>query len=144
MELLLSNDDCIFCKIITKKIPSKILYENNDTIAFLDIFPISQGHTIVIPKKHYTNLETIPIKELYEVMGTVKIVSNLIYNNLDIDGYNILQNNYKAAGQVINHFHIHIIPRSDADGKFKLLIPREQATEEELSLTLKIISDSYM
>ena len=118
------------------------MYENNDTIAFLDIFPISQGHTIVIPKKHYTNLESIPINILYEVMGTVKIVSNLIYKNLDIDGYNILQNNYKAAGQVINHFHIHIIPRSDVDGKFKLLIPREQATEEELSLTLKIISNS--
>lgn len=139
---MLSNDDCIFCKIIAKEIPSKILYQNNDTIAFLDIFPISQGHTIVIPKKHYTNLETIPINELYEVIGAVKIVSNLIYKNLNIDGYNILQNNYKAAGQVINHFHIHIIPRSRGDGKFKLIIPREQATEEELDQTLKIISDS--
>ncbi len=118
------------------------MYQNNHTIAFLDIFPISQGHTIVIPKKHYTNLETIPINELHEVMGTVKIVSNLIYKNLKIDGYNILQNNYKAAGQVINHFHIHIIPRSRADGKFKLLIPREQAKEEELNQTLKIITDS--
>ena len=139
---MLSNDDCIFCKIIAKEIPSKILYQNNNTIAFLDIFPISQGHTIVIPKKHYTNLETIPINELHEVMETVKIVSNLIYKNLNIDGYNILQNNYKAAGQVINHFHIHIIPRSRADGKFKLLIPREQAKEEELKQTLKIITDS--
>jgi len=138
----LNNDDCIFCKIIEKKIPSKILYENNNTIAFLDILPISQGHTIVIPKKHYTNLETIPIDDLYEVMATVKIVSNLIFKNLNIDGYNILQNNYKAAGQVINHFHIHIIPRSRADGKFRLSIPREQATEEELNHTLKIIRDS--
>ncbi|MHA1239652.1 MAG: HIT family protein [Promethearchaeota archaeon] len=137
----MSNDDCIFCKIIAKEIPSKILYENNNTIAFLDIFPISQGHTIVIPKKHFANLETIPVNELYDVMKTVKISSNLIYKNLDIDGYNILQNNFKAAGQVINHFHIHIIPRSGADGKFKLLIPREQATEEELNLTLKIINN---
>ena len=118
------------------------MYENNNTIAFLDIFPISQGHTIVIPKKHYTTLETIPINDLHEVMAAVKIVSNLIYKNLNIDGYNILQNNYKAAGQVINHFHIHIIPRSSADGKFKLIIPREQATEEELTQTLKIIRDS--
>ncbi len=138
---MLDNDDCIFCKIIVKKIPAKILYQNNDTIAFLDIFPISQGHTIVIPKKHYNNLKNIPVNELYEVMKTVKIVSNLIYKNLNIDGYNILQNNYKAAGQVINHFHIHIIPRSRADGKFKLLIPREQSTEEELNQTLKIIRD---
>ncbi len=138
----MNNDNCIFCKIIEKETPSKILYENNDTIAFLDIFPISQGHTIVIPKKHYTTLETIPINDLHEVMAAVKIVSNLIYKNLNIDGYNILQNNYKAAGQVINHFHIHIIPRSNADGKFKLIIPREQATEEELTQTLKIIRDS--
>ena len=138
----MSNDDCIFCKIVEKEIPSKILYQNNETIAFLDIFPISQGHTIVVPKRHYTNLETIPINLLYKIMETVKITSNLIYKNLNIDGYNILQNNYKAAGQVINHFHIHIIPRSNADGKFKLLIPREQAAEEELNQTLKIIKDS--
>ena len=139
---MLSNDDCIFCKIIEKEIPSKILYENNETIAFLDNFPISQGHTIVIPKKHYTNLEDIPINILYEIMGTVKKISNLIYKNLKNDGYNILQNNYKAAGQIINHFHIHIIPRRIADGKFKLIIPREQSSEEELNQTLKIIKDS--
>lgn len=138
----MSKDDCIFCKLIEKEIPSNILFENNDTMAFLDIFPISQGHTIVIPKKHHTNLETIPINDLHEVIGTVKIVSNLIYKNLNIDGYNILQNNYKAAGQIINHFHIHIIPRSIADGKFKLLIPREQVPEEELNQTLKIIRGS--
>jgi histidine triad (HIT) family protein len=139
---LLSTDDCVFCNIIVKKIPSKILYENNDTIAFLDIFPMSQGHTIVIPKKHYTNLETIPIKELCEVVETTKKISNLIYKNLNIDGYNIIQNNHKAAGQIINHFHIHIIPRSIGDGKLKLLIPREQATEKELNQMLKIIRDS--
>ena len=120
-----------------------ILFENNDTIAFLDIFPISQGHAIVIPKMHYTNLETIPIKFLYAVMETVKIVSNLIYKNLNISGYNVIQNNFKAAGQVINHFHVHIIPRSMKDEKIKLLIPREQATEEELNKTLKIIKGNY-
>jgi histidine triad (HIT) family protein len=135
----LSKEECIFCKLIKKEIPSIVLYENNDTIAFLDIFPISQGHTIVIPKKHYTNLETIPIKILYAVMKAVKIVSNLIYKNLNINGYNIIQNNFEAAGQVINHFHVHIIPRSIKDEKIKLLIPREQATEDELSKTLKII-----
>jgi len=135
----LSKEECIFCKLIKKEILSIVLYENNDTIAFLDIFPISQGHTIVIPKKHYSNLETIPNKILYAVMEAVKTVSNLIYKNLNINGYNILQNNFKAAGQVINHFHVHIIPRSIKDEKIKLLIPREQATEDELSKTLKII-----
>lgn len=135
----MNKEECIFCKLIKKEIPSIVLYENNNTIAFLDIFPISQGHTIVIPKMHYTNLETIPIKILGAVMESVKIVSNLIYKNLNINGYNIIQNNFKAAGQVINHFHVHIIPRSIKDEKIKLLIPREQATEDELRKTLKII-----
>ncbi|GAH17929.1 unnamed protein product [marine sediment metagenome] len=137
------NEDCIFCKIIKNEIPSRILYENSDTIAFLDIFPISQGHTIVIPKKHYVNLETIPVEFLSKVMSTVKMVSNLIYKNLNIEGYNIIQNNFRAAGQDINHFHVHIIPRSIKDEKIKLLIPREQATEEELKKTLKIIKGNY-
>ena len=139
----MDKEECIFCKIINKEIPSIVLYENNDTIAFLDIFPISQGHTIVIPKKHYINLETIPLKLLYAVMETVKIVSNLIYKKLKINGYNIIQNNFKAAGQVINHFHVHIIPRNVADEKIKLLIPRDQATEEELKKTLRIIKGTY-
>ena len=139
----MDKEECIFCKIINKEIPSIVLYENNDTIAFLDIFPISQGHTIVIPKKHYINLETIPLKFLYAVIETVKMVSNLIYKKLKINGYNIIQNNFKAAGQVINHFHVHIIPRNVADEKIKLLIPRDQATEEELKETLRIINGTY-
>jgi histidine triad (HIT) family protein len=138
---LLKDDECIFCQIVEKKIPSQILFENDTNLAFLDIFPVSRGHTIVIPKKHYNNLEDIPVTELAEVFGIVKKISGLIYRKLKIDGYNILQNNFRAAGQVINHFHVHIIPRSIEDGKFRLLIPREQSKEEELKQILKTIMD---
>jgi len=138
---LLKDEDCIFCQIVDKKIPSQILFENDTNLAFLDIFPISNGHTIVIPKNHYNNLEDIPSGELTDLFKVVKHLSNKIYEKLKIDGYNILQNNFSAAGQIINHFHVHIIPRRREDGKFQLLIPRAQSKEDELKKTLKTITE---
>ena len=125
--------------IVKKKIPSKILFEDEKTLAFLDIYPIFKGHTIVIPKKHYKNLEDIPENDLTETFKVVKDLAILIHNKLEIDGYNILQNNFEAAGQLIKHFHIHIIPRSKNDGRFELKIPREQASEEELNKILNLL-----
>jgi len=132
-------EDCIFCKIVKKEIPSKIIYENEINLAFLDIFPINDGHTIVIPKNHYHNIEDTPEKEIAELFKVVKKLAIIIHNKLNIDGYNILQNNFEAAGQVIKHFHVHIIPRNKTDEKFKLKIPRNQATERELYKILKLL-----
>ena len=141
MKDLVNDEECIFCQIVKKKFPSQILFENDRNLAFLDIFPVSKGHTIVIPKKHYISLEDIPVDELTKLYETVKSVSSIIHKKLKIDGYNILQNNFRAAGQVINHFHVHIIPRSREDGKFQLLIPREQSKEDELKKILAAIID---
>ncbi len=135
----MKEKDCIFCKITDKEIPSKILFENEVVLAFLDISPISKGHTIVIPKNHYSNLEDIPNYELTEVYKEVKNLAKKIHKNLKIDGYNILQNNFAAAGQIIKHFHIHIIPRNYDDEKFRIKIPRTQASEEELNEIYKIL-----
>ena len=126
-----------FAKLWKKKIPSKNVFEDERYLAFLDIFPISNGHTIIVPKKHYRNLEDIPEQELAEVIKIVKKIAVIIHKKLKIDGYNVLQNNFESAGQEINHFHIHIIPRNKNDQKFKLKIPRNQATEKELEITLK-------
>lgn len=131
--------DCIFCKIADREIPSRIIFENDLNLAFLDISPISKGHTIVIPKNHYPNLENIPNYELSELYKDVKILATNIHKKLKIDGYNILQNNFPAAGQVIEHFHIHIIPRNFDDKKFQIKIPRTQASEKELNEVFEII-----
>lgn len=141
MKDLLKDEECVFCQIVEKEIPSQILFENDTNLAFLDIFPVSKGHTIVIPKNHYNNLEDIPSGELTDLFKVVKYLSNKIYEKLKIDGYNILQNNFSAAGQIINHFHVHIIPRRREDGKFQLLIPRAQSKEDELKKTLKTITE---
>ena len=136
----MNKKDCIFCQIVQKKIPSKIIFENEKNLAFLDIFPISIGHTIVIPKSHYQNIEDIPDEELTELFKIVKKLAIFIHKQLKIDGYNILQNNFESAGQVINHFHAHIIPRNKNDQRIKLRIPRNQATEDELYDTLKLLN----
>lgn len=133
----MKEKDCIFCKIVDREIPSKIFFENNHSLAFLDISPISKGHTIVIPKNHYFTLEDIPDHELIEVIQVVKKIAMIINKKLQIDGYNVLQNNFAAAGQVIKHFHFHIIPRIFDDNRFRLSIPRNPVSEEELSDVLK-------
>jgi histidine triad (HIT) family protein len=135
----MKEEDCIFCKITNREIPSKIIFESDLVLAFLDISPISKGHTIVIPKNHYSNLEDISEYELTELYKKVKSLATMIRKNLKIDGYNILQNNFPAAGQVINHFHIHIIPRKYKDEIIRIEIPRIQASEEELDDVYKIL-----
>lgn len=135
----MKEKDCIFCKIADREIPSQIIFENELDIAFLDLFPISEGHTIVIPKKHYSNLEYIPDYELTELFKVVKKLAIMIHKKLKIDGYNILQNNFTAAGQVINHFHVHIIPRNFDDERFRIKIPRNQSSEEELNKIYRIL-----
>ena len=132
-------DNCIFCDIVNRNIPSKIIYENDKVLAFLDIFPILEGHTIVIPKKHYNNLEDIKETDLMELFKAVRFLAVHIHEKLNIEGYNILQNNFKAAGQVINHIHVHIIPRMVDDERFKLKIPRKQANEIDLNHILDLL-----
>ena len=135
----MKEKNCIFCKITDREIPSNIIFENDLNIAFLDISPISKGHTIVIPKTHYSNLEDIPDYELTELHKVVKQLAIKIHQKLKIDGYNILQNNFAAAGQVIKHFHVHIIPRNFDDEKFRIKIPRTQVSEEELKNVFEVL-----
>jgi histidine triad (HIT) family protein len=107
---------CIFCSIIKKEIKSEIIYEDNYTIAFLDIAPISSGHVLVIPKLHFTNLtETDPLMLAY-VMQSAQKIAGAMAKALKLSGYNILINNGAVAGQIIDHFHLHIIPRRAKDG----------------------------
>ena len=135
----MNPDNCIFCNIVNGNIPSKIIYENDTVLAFLDIFPILEGHTIVIPKNHYDNIEDIKEIELMELFKAVRLLAVHIHKKLNIEGYNILQNNFKAAGQEINHIHVHIIPRMIDDERFKLKIPRKQANENDLTRILNLL-----
>lgn len=107
---------CIFCRIISGDIPSYRVYEDNKHLAFLDINPVSAGHTLVVPKQHYDNIEAIPAEELGELMAAVQKVGALLKDKLAIAGYNVNENNDPVAGQVVAHLHFHIVPRQEGDG----------------------------
>ena len=128
----MTENTCLFCQIITEKIPSKRIYEDDICIAILDIFPVSRGHSLVIPRMHYNTIEDIPENVLKHLIIVVKELGRRIHKKLEVDGYNILQNNFAAAGQAIDHFHIHIIPRLKDDSKFKLKLPKVQIDDNQL------------
>ena len=109
-------NDCLFCKLINDEIPSQKIYEDNTVIAFLDITPVNPGHTLVIPKKHYVDIFDTPQNIWHSIMDTVQKLSPVIKKVLHADGINIEMNNERAAGQIISHTHVHIIPRFDDDG----------------------------
>ncbi len=108
--------DCIFCKIIQGEIPSVKVYEDDKVFAFMDINPLSSGHTLVIPRTHAENIFEISEQDATAVIKAVKMLSTAIKKGIQADGINILQLNGKAAGQLVPHLHVHIIPRWIGDG----------------------------
>ncbi len=111
-------DDCIFCKMVAGDIPVIKLYENEIVLAFLDIYPVSDGHTLVIPKQHFEKLHDCPPELLGEVGSRLGKIAGAVAAAMGSEGYNLLCNNGRAAGQVIEHLHFHIIPRNAGDGVF--------------------------
>ncbi len=109
-------DDCIFCKIIKGEIPSYKIYEDEYTYAFLDIAGDVDGHTLVIPKQHCTNILDCDEQTLAHVMQTVKKISNHYVSDCGYNGVNIINANDKSAQQSVFHLHFHIIPRKTNDG----------------------------
>ncbi|MDD3284520.1 MAG: HIT family protein [Patescibacteria group bacterium] len=107
--------DCVFCKIIKGEIPSLKIYEDDDCLAFLDINPINEGHTLVVPKKHYDTFLNTPIEEIEKLINVIYKIAPKIKKSLNADAFNIGLNNGKEAGQIIFHTHFHIIPRFNDD-----------------------------
>jgi len=108
--------DCIFCKIIRGEIPSGKIYEDDRVLSFVDINPINAGHSLVIPKKHYDTLFDIPPEELQACIMVCQKVARAIVKGVGATGLNIVQNNFRPAGQLIDHAHFHLIPRHEDDG----------------------------
>jgi histidine triad (HIT) family protein len=108
--------DCIFCRIAAGALPAARVLETPGVLAFLDISPVNYGHTLVIPKAHYPNLLELP-DALWTEMGQVcRRVARALQAALQAQGFNIDMNNFEAAGQVVFHAHLHVIPRYDTDG----------------------------
>ena len=114
----MGNDECIFCKMVAGRIPVTKIYEDEDVLAFLDIGPISDGHTLVMPKQHFEKLHDCPSELLGRVGSRIGKIAGAVTAAMNSDGYNVLCNNGKAAGQLIEHLHFHIIARKTGDGLF--------------------------
>ena len=106
--------DCVFCKIASGEIPAKILMETENSIAFMDAFPLTKGHSLVIPKKHYEKIQDIPSEENSELFETVrKVIAKVdTITNATL----LAVHNGRESGQEIPHVHVHLIPRKDDDG----------------------------
>lgn len=109
-------DDCLFCKIVQKEIPNYTVYENDHVLAFLDIHPCVKGHAVVIPKTHAQTLADMSDEQAAQWMVGVKAAAAKVQQVLQPDGYNIGMNHGRAAGNSIDHLHMHILPRWSADG----------------------------
>jgi histidine triad (HIT) family protein len=115
---MMSADDCLFCKMVAGKVTVTKIYEDEVILSFLDIGPISDGHTLVIPKQHFEKLHECPAELLGQVFTRIGKIAGSIVAAMNSDGYNLLCNNGRAAGQLIEHLHFHIIPRNTGDGVF--------------------------
>ncbi|MDA3840132.1 MAG: HIT family protein [Patescibacteria group bacterium] len=108
--------DCIFCKIVNKEINSHKIYENDAVLAFLDVLPMSSGHTIVIPKEHISDMESISDTQLAEMTRTIKLLGKAMIEGLGVEGYSVFLDNKSAANQHVPHIHFHVVPRKEGDG----------------------------
>lgn len=126
----MKQDNCIFCKIIAGEIPSHTLYEDEKFKVILDVGPATKGHALILPKEHYANLYELPEETAAEAIKLAKRMMTRMTDKLKCDGFNIVQNNGETAGQTVNHFHMHLIPRYKNDGEILKYIAGEPGAEE--------------
>jgi histidine triad (HIT) family protein len=135
----MGSQDCIFCKIAAGDIPCSKVYEGESVIAFLDVNPLSEGHTLVIPKVHYDKIDQCTPEVLADIAVCVGKVSSAIVSGMQCDGYNVLCNNGRAAGQEVDHVHFHVIPRESGDGVFTQW-PKKQYAQDRVEVVLNKIT----
>lgn len=120
-RIIMSNDNCIFCKLANGVIPTNSIYEDEDFNVILDASPAAKGHALILPKEHYANIYEID----HKILGKAAQLAQRIISHetpiLQCEGYNIVQNNGEVAGQTVFHFHMHLIPRYADDDNTNVL-----------------------
>ncbi|MDF3073057.1 MAG: hypothetical protein K0S54_724 [Alphaproteobacteria bacterium] len=115
-----TDGTCIFCKIVAGQIPCFKLYEDADTIAFMDINPVNEGHALAVAKGHHPTVHDIPADVLGKVAATAQRIARAQQKALGPSGINLLQANGPGAGQTVFHLHFHVLPRTAQDGELKV------------------------
>lgn len=134
--------DCIFCEIINKKIEAEIIYEDEWALAMLDARPIAPGHTLILPKRHLLDILELSDEEISPIFRVVKEITARLKEKLHPDGFTIGINHDKVSGQMVDHLHIHIIPRFEGDGGSSLHCVVDNPPKESLKeIKEKILND---
>ena len=133
--------DCLFCKIIAGQIPSYKVFENETTFAFLDIGPVSKGHTLVIPKTHAQDLSSGTHEDAKSLMETIHHLAPVIMKALGAQGYNLGMNHGEVAGQEVMHTHLHIMPRYEGQSR---TFTKTHPAKEELEATAEAIRSALV
>lgn len=120
--------DCVFCKIVAGTIPAMTVLDTSHALAFLDIAPLADGHTLLIPKRHYETIGEMSPEELAPVLHDLPRLATAVLSATGAEGYNVLQNNGSVSGQAVPHVHFHIIPRVADDGLGYRWKPKSYAT----------------
>lgn len=132
------KEDCIFCKIAKGKIPSATIYEDNHFAVILDVNPATKGHCLIIPKEHFDNIYDLDGETAGKLFSLATCIARALKDALKCDGLNVIQNNGEIAGQTVNHFHLHLIPRYEGDG-VDLTWPQHEVSQDELEEIRKTV-----
>lgn len=131
---------CIFCKIVSGELPSQRVFENEHVVAFLDIHPCSNGHTLVVPRQHFDDLLATPTDVACELMAVVQQLAPRVIAAVGASAFNTGINTGSASGQAVMHTHVHIIPRFEGDALH--MWPEQPTTPDELAATAQKIRDA--
>ena len=134
----MKDNNCIFCKIANGEIPGRTIEENEMFRVILDLAPATKGHALIIPKEHYRNLYDLPEEVAAEALKMAKKVALKMKEKLNCDGVNIVQNNEAVAGQTVFHFHMHVIPCYEEEGRV-IGWKQGQPSAEELDAVLEAL-----
>lgn len=137
-------NDCLFCRIVKGEEAAYIVYDDPNTVAFLDRYPIVPGHTLVVTKDHYRDFLSTPFEASAQLAGTTKKVSVAVKSAMKADGVRIFTNVGKSAGQVIFHVHVHILPSWENEPAFINFRKRNEITPEDAINTLNAIKRELM
>ncbi|MCW4016946.1 MAG: HIT family protein [Candidatus Bathyarchaeota archaeon] len=137
------SDVCPFCKIASGKAPASIVYQDDNVMAFMDLNPVNEGHTLIVPREHWENIYEVPEKTLAEMVAVVKRVSVAVKKTVAADGIKVIQLNGRDAGQVVMHIHIHVIPAISGSGATKGHHGRITLERKDLDETARRIRENF-
>jgi histidine triad (HIT) family protein len=135
----MTEENCLFCRIVSGEVPAVVVFEDKNTLAFLDHRPLFPGHTLFVPREHYETLTDLPVKQVGPLFENTQLLAGVVETAMDAEGTFVAMNN--RVSQSVPHLHIHIVPRRRKDGLKGFFWPRTKyRTQEEMEVVQQKIA----